>query len=40
LLPDDARRHLAGPEARHLHVLAKALQTLVDFLVEIGESDR
>ena len=40
LLLDHRRRHLARTEARHLHVLAQALQALLDFLVEIGDSDR
>jgi len=36
LLLDDTGRHLARTEARHLDVLAHALQALVDVLVEIG----
>ena len=39
LLPDDAERHLARAEARHLHVLAHALQALVHFLLDIGDGD-
>ena len=39
LLLDDAERHLARAEARHLHVLAHTLQALFHFLFDVSDGN-